>query len=513
MATPQSRYPLLAILGLALLLRVMLALQGGQFFFPDEGRILRGVLLYRGITTGNGHLVTQALATSQHTAFPFATALIAAPAHGLAWLAGTGDWSQATQVRAAGPLLALFLALFSVANVWLVHRLVRAHSGTAQEADWAALLAAISAPLLTYSRHLLPYDCALTAALAGLLAAAGPRLLRRSLLAGAAAGICVALYNGYWFLAPVIIAATMTREASWRENTRAAALAGFSASAALGLLMVPAALAQRGEFWRELAAFGGSVTQGLFAEGWSLPGEYLWHTEGWLGVGMVAAVIAAWLRRDFVSARVRLWLGLAGLTYALLVLGSVVLEKFVVYGRSARVLGVFLCLLGGGAVERLLGRHPRVRPAAIGLILGLGALTLAPHFRVTFPHEATLAVWSDYGVPKLAASFSGLSPDPLWPAVTRPELALVNALPLYPLRAVAPPPDGKVLAEWRHPNALPAYQYEGHTPRERRLLRAHPPSLQLLALTNPAQVPDQPPVEFFLTKEEQADGYDHRRGR
>ena len=254
--------------------------------------------------------------------------------------------------------------------------------------------------------------------------------------------------------------------------------------------------------------------QGVFAEGWSLPGEYLWHAEGALGLAVllaVLAVLAGAAGREAPAPRARLWLGLAVLIYALLTACSTLLEKFVLYGRTVRPLAVCGCLLGGYALARLLRDRPRWPPVAVAVILALAAVNIVPHFRVVFPHEARLAVWSDYGVPKLAASFSGLSPDPTWPAVTRGDLALVNALNLQPLRAPVPDPAGRVLAEWRHPLSLPVYHYEGHTPRERRLLRAQPPAIRLIRLTRPAELPDIPPVEFFLTAAELADGYD--RGR
>jgi len=59
------------------------------------------------------------------------------------------------------------------------------------------------------------------------------------------------------------------------------------AGAALALLIpILAGLAVAGpDYWRTMVAFSGTVNQGNYAEGWSLPWEYLWHSEGWLGPG------------------------------------------------------------------------------------------------------------------------------------------------------------------------------------------------------------------------------------
>jgi hypothetical protein len=507
-----SRFSLVALLGLAFVLRAGLALQGGQFYFADESRILRGVLLYRSVLHGQWDLAAQAISTSQHAAFPFVGALIAAPAHLCALLAGTGDWSQAAQVRAAAPFLATFLALFSVANVWLLHRLVLRHGGTKPEADLAALLAAVSGSLVFYARHLLPYDCALTAALAGLVVAATARTTLHYLLAGACAGACVALYNGYWFLAPLITVALIARPQTWSERSRAAFLSGVGGALALAALTIPAILATGPTFWSDLATFSGTVTQGLFSEGWSLPFEYLWQVEGVFGAGLALLLVFTLVRWGVpLPPRIRHWLILAATIYALLVLGSTALEKFVVYGRSVRPLTFLLCALGGWALTPVFTTFPRWRITVVGMLLALAALNFRPHLGLTFPQDVRLTVWSAYGVPKLTSSFSGIMRDPFWPTVTRPDLTLVNALALYPLRAPVPAPAGNLLAEWRHPCSVRAYQYEGHTPRERALLRNYPSSIQLLALTTPSAVPDEPPLEFYVRKSELPDGRDHSR--
>ncbi len=509
-----SRYFLGCVLLLALVLRVSLALHGGQYFFPDESRFLRGILLYRSLLHGQWELAAQALTTAQHAAFPLVGILVGPFAHGLAILTGTGDWSKAAEIRASAPMIASVLCLFSVANVWLVHRIALAYGAVKNEADLAALLAAVSGSLFFYARHLLPYDCALTAALGGLLLAAGAPGPMRCLLAGVCAGLCVALYAGYWFLAPVIGLALLARPAAWRERLRSGALGALGGVLALGLVLLPGAVRAGADFWRALARFSGTVTQGLFAEGWSLPGEFLWQTEGALGVAVLLVVLGAapalFARGDRSAHRARLWLGLAAVIYLLLAVCSTVLHKFVVYGRTVRPMTFFFCLAGAWALERLLQNRPRWRPAALAGIVGLAVINILPHFQVTFPEEAKVTVWSSEGVPKFTSTFSGIAPDATWPLTTRPDLAMVNPLSLYPLRAYVAPPAGRVLAEWRHPYALKAYHYEGHTPRERRLFREHPPSIQLLALAQPASVPEYPPVEFFMTRAEFADGFDRR---
>ena len=496
----------------AAVIRVSLALRGGQFYFNDESRFLRGVLLDRSLAEGNWHLVAQTVAIPQHSGFTFLCAIVAFFAHGLAFVTGNGDWSQAVNVREAAPLIAVVLSTFSVLNVWLIHRIARTAGAPESEADLAALLAAVATSLCYYSRHLLPYDSSLSAALIGLLLAITAVRPGRQIAAGAGAGACFALYNGYWFLAPAILLALGWRQENWPERTRGIGFGFLGCVLATIIAILPGLFAEGSAYVHGLLTFSGSVNQGIFAEGWSVPWQYLWQTEGIFGLIVLGAAALLFIARrggERVPDRAYLWLGIIVLLYGLLTLTSNGLDKFVVYGRTARPLTVFFCLLGGCAVNQLLPRIPRWRPAALASLLVLAGINLFPHYKIAFPRETTLSVWNEFGVPKLAVTFSGVYFDSKWPAVTRPDLALVNPVVLSPVRKHLVPPPGRIIAQWRHPQSLPAYLFEGYTPRERRLLVANPPAIFLVELATPEAVPDQPPSELQARQNDLADGYDH----
>src|SRR4029077_3895211 len=91
-------------------------------------------------------------------------------------------------------------------------------------------------------------------------------------------------------------------------------------------------------FLRSIRRFSGRLSEGDMREGWSLPWEFLWHAEHgvlllWLGGAAIALVGA---NRLDIAARKRatMWIGMFGLVYLLLVIGSVGLGRFVVHGRS-----------------------------------------------------------------------------------------------------------------------------------------------------------------------------------
>ena len=279
-----------AILLLSLLLRLVLAAQGGQYFFGDEGRYDRGIQLYRALAGGDLPAVAGIAALPEHALFPWVGALVTAAQHALAHLTPFGNWSQPENIGFTIWIAAAVLSLFSTLNLLLLHRLALRAGAGAEEAAWALLLMAAANSAFYYSRHLLPYDCALSAGLAALVVALGRPTLPRALVAGLLTGTAYHLYNGYWFLVPLVagvIALVWRREPSRSRLALGAATGLFlslAAPVALGALLGGA------NYWSTLGAFSQSVTQGLFAEGWSLPWEYFWHAEGLLGAGLALTV-------------------------------------------------------------------------------------------------------------------------------------------------------------------------------------------------------------------------------
>jgi hypothetical protein len=85
-----------------------------------------------------------------------------------------------------------------------------------------------------------------------------------------------------------------------------------------------------------------------FAEGWSLPWEYLWHAEhGLLLVWVIGVGTVFWLsskRWRPAYTRGRFWLGAAAGMYLLMVLFSNGFERIAPLGRQARQMVPFLCL-------------------------------------------------------------------------------------------------------------------------------------------------------------------------
>lgn len=491
----------------AIVLRLVLAGCGGQFFFGDEYRHERGVALYQALRGGDLAGVRTALVQPGHVGFIILGAGITGLQHLGAQLTSFRDWRRPENIAFTYPIGASWLAMFSVLNIWLVHRISRRAGADAAEAGWAALLMACSNTSFYYARHFLPYDAALSFALGAIWVGMDRR---GSFAAGLLVGIAYHVYNGYWYLVPVVLALhTLGGESSSRRWRRLAVAGGGAALAGAVPILTGLAIAGR-SYWQQMVAFSHTVNQGLYSEGWSLPWEYFWHSENLPGLavllGITGALLAALHARRPVEWRLKLWLGAAAMGYSWLVLFSVGLERFVVYARSVKPLVPFLCLAGGWAASRLLANQPRAaRLLAAGCCVTALA-QFAPHFTRIFPAEVEVDLLRNIGNPKHTLSVSGSLYRPLARPVQRPDLILANAQMLYPLRQFIDFPPGFALLTFEHPLSYLPFQYEGHNPRERTLLRTHDIRIRLIKLAQPAGVPDDLPVPLRFTPADQPDG-------
>lgn len=495
---PSLRVSLAVLLGASLLARVGLVLQGGQNFFGDEDRFDRGVQLYLALLAGDFTKAGLLAVLPEHMLFTWCAALLTATQHLLAQFTPHGQWiAQPAGVTFTLWIGAVLLSLFSTLNLWLTHRLARVLGADEEEALWVLLLMATANGAFYYARHLLPYECALSAALLALIVGLGGGTPSRAFWSGVLAAITYGLYNGFWYLVPVV---WLTHAVAQRQEVRAWRLRWWCASGAavgLALPLVFGTLVGGDYFWAVLLDFSGSVKQGAMSEGWSLPWKYFWHAEGAAGVG-VAAIIALTLlrarqRSEPLPRRVALALFALGTAYLLLVLCSVGLRVFVVYGRTVKPFVPLFCLLGGWALAVSLADRPRLKPLVAIAALAAGALHFAPHYARVFPREIEIAVLRNWGNPKHTISVAGSMYVPLALPVTRPDLALVNAQLLYPLHLDIGYPPGRTLLRFEHPLTFRPFHYEGFVPRERAFLRTHDISIRLIALADPATVPDDLP--------------------
>ena len=435
---------MLAILVLSFLLRAFLVFSGGQDYWPDESRYGRSRLAAKVLWAGDIAGSLCVLNKADHFLFMVVGVI------------------PATLEMVVGPnpeVPALFFSFFSVASLWLLWGVMRRVGESERVALFAVALLALCSTSLYYSRHLLPYDTAMAFGLLALFV--GLRTPLRavdSIVCGLLAACAFLTYNGYWTLAAfAILAQALRPPRTLRQCLRRALLSGASFAAPCAALLGASSLAG-GNLLRQLIAFSRGVTQGSYGEGWSLPFAYLWHAEHLLVVLWAVAMVYALREVALGSRNEALLLGISGVlwTYGCLVVVSVVLGRMVVYGRLARQLVPFFCIVTALFLERVRSSAPRGK-ALVGIVSALAACQAVVNFHrpltQVFPLEfrrmaavaATVAGPGKYEV--LFAEF--IYPVP--PAVST---------------------DGRTILERPHPLEFLPFQYEGWTPDERSAIRA-----------------------------------------
>jgi len=402
--------------------------------------------------------------------FVFTTAknlLVALALAGLALLPATAE--RLTGPRR--PVAGLFFCVWSVVCLWLVWRIAIRSGASAREALTAACLLAAATTFVYWARHLMPYDLAMAFGLGAVLAGIRPSFRGQSLSCGMLAGCAFMTYAGYWTLGGVAVAIHASLAPSVRTAVRRLVLGGIGVLLPLGVASLPS----HGYLVVTILAFSKSITQGRYEEGWSLPFEYLWHAEHAIVVfWLVALVAAVWhARRGPVSPQLRI--GLIGVVciYGALAVCSTGLHRFVVYGRLARQLVPFFCLVAAHEIERLRTAPSRGLRLAAPVVLTLVALQAAFNLRVpltqVFPEE-----FREHG----AARVGGMGED---------EYAWVNAEHIYPEPRALSLAGSQTLLEARHPLTYLPFQYEGYTPEQRSALRRADLTMRLVTVRSPAQ--------------------------
>lgn len=475
-----AQRPLVLLLALASLLRLVLVVQGGQLYWPDE-RLYTQVLDIFDLHRGHWFDIVKALfSTQDHLGF----ALISAAPAAFQFSIG-----HALSRSGNGLMMipGIVLSQASVVSIALVYAIARRAGRDGAESLLAAAFMASAATMFYYARHLLPYDSAMMLALLALWCGVGATP-RDSLACGAAASAAFVTYNGYWLIVGVVLLLHIVQEG----RTTIARAFRRAAYAGVGFLVVPALI-----MLVELATgapllFGGmqrlagTVTDGYAPEGFAVPWAYLWHAEhGLLLVWIAAAMSVVLCRADLNDARRRtatVWVLAAVSIYLALGFTSAILHVFVVMGRQSRQLVPFFSLATAAAVMELLDRR-----RWSGRIIAAGAVALALqagwNFRQPleqrFPRDVIAEITSKYGPIDFDNTIEG---PPQAHEHVESQWVLFNAQHLYHPRAPRPPlpPSLVEVLRFRHPLQFLPYQYEGFEPMERQVLRANDIAMRLV---------------------------------
>jgi hypothetical protein len=443
MSDRTTRFALLALLVASMAVRVALVRRGGQYYWPDENVYEQSQEIVKAIAAGHLDVVTDRLGRAGPLLFKV---------FGLAPAAIEYRFGENVLVPS------LLFATFSVCNIWLLGRIARALGAGAVEALLASTLLALSASHFYFARHLLPYDVSMTVALLAIDVGIRSQSVRGSFLCGSLAACTVLTYNGYWTMAGCAVVIHLSRlSSSWRDAVRRGLVCAAGGIAVVGVVFAADAVLLGGALRHSYPAFVSAINQGSFEEGWRLPFEYLWHAEhGLLVVWMVSVVfcIATW-RRGIASPRVQVGLiGVIGV-FGALAISSTLLHAFVVYGRLARQLVPFLCLIAADMFARVSAAPSRairvLTPATIALLIAQAVVNFSEPLKQVFPDDLERR----FGPSHLS------------------KLTWVNVEHIYPgPRTIVLPDDYVLVFQAPHPLQFLPYQYEGYTPQQRAVLRS-----------------------------------------
>lgn len=505
---------MLLLLAVGAIARVLLVLAGGRFFISDEGRYLHGMRLYFHALRGEGELAAMALQHADNLGFIFVSAFTTALQHGMSAFGPDAKWSgDFVSLQQNAVLGASVLSLAPVITVWIVYHLARRLGFDDREAFCAALVLSLSNTAFYFSRHLFPYEASIALMFGACLVAAGSGGGMRSAAAGTMAGMAFHVYNAYWYLLPLVVVVRLFSMGRTRQGFVNALVAVAGATLAVALPYLIGRWYYGPAFLQSTVMYGRSVVQGLYREGWSLPWEYLWHSEGYFGLLAVGLSAAFWLRlrfrqADATPARVRFLVACILGIWAVWIMVSTGAQLFVLNARTIKPVVPLLCLLSGWGLASWSRVNLRAGWIAGSLLVVLGGMNLLPHYWRVFPRDFEAVAIGQVGLPKRTATVTGSFFAAKPASATATDYALVNVQYLYPVRSPAALPEGQTTLSAAHPLEYLPYQYDGFTPRQRAILRSTDIRMRLVRLSAPRSVPDFPPPDFQSVNEDWPDGFD-----
>jgi hypothetical protein len=369
-------------------------------------------------------------------------------------------------------LPAIFYSFFSVLSLYLIYLLSRRSQASSHESLYALFLAASCLSLLYYSRHLFPYDMAMSFGLLALyVALARNQTAQTSLLCGGLSFLCFITYNGYWPLAGFAMLTNILMNSEHISKIVGKALfvgLGFI----LPLVLLIAIMRWSGtDMVSAYRLFATTITQGSFQEGWSVPFEYFWHTEHAvfliLGVFSLFAILS-----QFKDSRpdTKLWAAGSLFIYLCLVISSM-LQYFVVNARLARQLIPFLVLLAAQGmilVENRLAHGRKIAKLILAVVVIQTAWNFSDWYRLSYPREFAA---------EAQAKFPEFEFSPKRLAFGAPVICQHNGYVIENAKFYVFPPEsipqvkGQLLLSAPHPANFLPYQYEGDPPAVRQVYR------------------------------------------
>jgi len=369
------------ILVVSALLRMYSINRGGWGFFVDEQRFLDAINIVNSSIGSQETLKNLFTYGIEHKLFLFISALYI-------------KIYNISQDVSFNPVY--FFGLFSVLNIYLVYRISLNFGSEKNEALISALIFACSSANFYWSRHLVPYDIALFLGLCSILLATSNSLSRcKAFFCGLIASCCFFTYYGSWIISS--IGPLLFFYFSWKRQSLG--LIATSACLASSFLL-PFVIMWGGVAYytnnvhynmiSDFIYFSKSINQGEYADGYFIPLQYFFASDGPLSVfwlfSMSSTIYYISTRiKGNKSQRATIYLVILLYIYSLLAIFSTILHKQVAYGRTARQLLPFICLISGFTINHYFIKNKTPRLVLSITLVGISLFESGCFIRLSFP--------------------------------------------------------------------------------------------------------------------------------
>ena len=478
-------YLLFAMMLVAYALRILLIVNGGQFYHPDEQRYGRAVAAAEHFYQGRFTDAFIGLLRYENHHGAAAATVLPAIFHRIIYGLNHEDGSLSGKLFETPPkdfrIAALIFAIPSVLSIGMIYLIARQAGADEAEALLGAFLLAAANTFYIYSKHFLSYDFSILLGLAALYFVVRLPATRDADAPwiGLLAFLMFWVYNGYVSL---MIAIGLIYSIYLAQNPRQIIrrIVGMAGGALLFFIPIVLfnAIVLNEDVVSQIIGFSGQRTQGDFNGGTVFPFLYFRDAEGLMAlVWVFGLMLAGWqiwpqpasLRRQ----RGLLWFACLVVLYTLLSLLSTGLQHFVVFGRTARSLTPFIVMLCAyGFTPWLLRYGTKAVGLFVAVVSILAAANFIPAIQQQYPLEIAWQVYQEYDDVSFETTFSPPSRthNLRLPEVPTARYKLLNASFYYPITEMESRPEGEVILEIAHPFSSKPWQYEGLTAAMREIV-------------------------------------------
>ena len=493
-----SNYLIFFIFIIALSLRFLISIKGGQFFIVDELRYYSGHHLLSFISDFNfKEYIVYLLSGTAHTMFAmFASFCELVRYFILICFVDSGINAYELNNSTIGiEFSACVISTFSALNICLMYPIVKGIGGTKLQGIIACILLLFSNTNFYFSRHLIPYDISITLSLFSLLflikSNGNIKLIFSS---GFLSGLSTLTYFGYWPLAVAIWLYSVI--SSFKTNVLKikygiiCGLGGLTPIIIFQILGYTVDINFISGLLNFIVATGNNQ---MGDQGVSITAifEYLWLSERlyliFLLLFFFLTLIKFNFHKSFKLNHISIGVFFTIIITCILILSTEISDTFVLYGRTIKQIIPFLCLACSFSIYEIFRRLIHKKNYKLIFTSGFLLLTVSISnqldvIRLTYPNEFKNKVRKQFPDFDETSSFIGKNVQKLENYTKNKEYIVVNAQYLVPpLNEVKELPIGKVIYQKEHPyNSFEPYQFLHYNKFERSLINSNKTSMILI---------------------------------